>query len=182
MNDAIRVEASAILAAAVKREPVELERLQVFATACLRASRIWRLCQRVSAGGEFASRHAVELATLVLRENPADADSREPVMGRPLPPLGCYFCPECELDLLLTEPCQHIEFSLGGENERSRMVALIRAVMESAGAPRCRVHDQKLVNSAFFECGCRFVSPPTEAGPTEDGASNPDYWGGGKHE
>lgn len=69
MTDALRAEARAILAAAASRAPVELERLQAFATECLAQSVLFRLANGVLRGGQFAPRRALDLAELLLNDH-----------------------------------------------------------------------------------------------------------------
>ncbi len=68
----LAVEAQALLDAAAGQEPVELERLQVFARACLEMSETGRLALAVLDGGLFASRRALELAVRVRDLAPSD--------------------------------------------------------------------------------------------------------------
>lgn len=117
-NEALIREASAILAAAAKRDPVDLVRLQVFAIACVRGSVVWRLAHKVQQGGEFAPRRALELAEHIL----ASASQ-----GRPLPPRGFYFCPVCVLDRRLSEPCEHIKATEGARAELAEFMRRIDA-------------------------------------------------------
>lgn len=150
MNDAIRAEAAAIIAAAAKREPVELERLQVFAMACMRESRVFQLGTAIQRGGEFAPRRALELAEHVLT-------FPRPVPGRALPALGFYYCPVCGQDRPLVEACEHIHF---GESMRAKVAELVRTRLGVDDGARCDEHDAPLANEAFFKCGCRYVTPP----------------------
>lgn len=165
MNEAIQREAAAIVAAHDQGEALDLERLQVFALACLRAHTVTQLGQAVARGGAAATESAVKLArhvaaidpsrslaveylTLWRREAEADdaAGRGYPQTPRllallgevqrlragfavPIEPVrlarGEYYCPQCEVQHPLTEPCIHIRVTEAG---RRRLVELAREI------------------------------------------------------
>lgn len=128
MNEALRAEAAAIKAAAERGELVDLERLQVFAMAALRHNNLFRLAHLVQSGGVFTQLRAVQIADEVLGATTGK---------RPLPPAGFYFCPICETNRPLTEPCEHISIA---EGLRPLVIEMVRA--SEPQVQSCRV------------CGC----------------------------
>jgi hypothetical protein len=65
LEELLAAEARSLLMAAASGIPVEPERMQAFARACLEVSEVGRLALAVLDGGVFAPRRALELAVVV---------------------------------------------------------------------------------------------------------------------